>query len=73
MLAEQRLRSRTNAQTLLQLVVAAVRYPCTLRREALNVVGFLLQQAFRNEDRHCYILVTGLLEHAVQRVLDVLP
>lgn len=40
---------------------------------SLNVVGFLLQQAFRNEDRHCYILVTGLLEHAVQRVLDVLP
>ena len=73
MLAEQRLRSRTNAQTLLQLVVAAVRYPCTLRREAFNVVGFLLQQAFRNENRHCYILVTGLLEHTVQRVLDVLP
>lgn len=30
------------------------------------VCGFLI-------DRHCYILVTGLLEHAVQRVLDVLP
>ncbi len=73
MLAEQGLGGRADTQTLLELVIAAVRYPRTLRRKALYVVGLLLEQAFRDEDRHRNVLVAGLLEHGVERVLNVLP
>ena len=73
MLAEQGLGGRADTQTLLELVIAAVRYPRTLWRKALYVVGLLLEQAFRDEDRHCNVLVAGLLEHGVERVLNVLP
>ena len=73
MLAEQGLRGRAHAQALLQLFRAAMGHPRNLRREALDVVLLLLQQAFRDENRHCHVLVAGLLEHAVQHMLDVLP
>ena len=73
MLAEQGLGRRTDAQTLFELVIAAVGDPRALRREAFYMVGLLLEQAFRNENRHRDVLVTGLLEHGVERVLDVLP
>ena len=46
MLAEQGLGGRADTQTLLELVIAAVGDPRTLRREALYMVGLLLEQAF---------------------------
>ena len=73
MLAEQGLGRRTDAQTLFELVIAAVGDPRAFRREAFYMVGLLLEQAFRNENRHRDVFVTGLLEHGVERVLDVLP
>ena len=72
-LAEQGLGGRTDAQTLLELLRTAVGNPGALGCEALDVVSFLEQQGFRDKDGHCHVLVTGLLEHAVQSLLDVLP
>ena len=72
-IAEQRLRSRTHAHALLQLLQSAMCYPCNLRRKALYVILFLLKQALRNQHRKVYILHARLFETAVQLMLNVLP
>ena len=72
-LAEQGLGGRADAQALLELFRAAVGDPGDFRRKALNMVLLLLQQAFRDKNRHGYIFVAGRLEHAVQHMLDILP
>ena len=41
--------------------------------EALDVLGFLFEEAQRDEEREVGVLVAGGLEHAVQHALDVLP
>ena len=73
MLAEQRLRGRTDAVALLQLIIAAHRDPRALRREALDVILLLLQQRFRDQHGHINILCTRLLKLRIQKLLDILP
>ena len=72
-LAEQRLGRRADAQALGQLLAAADRDPRALRREALDVILLLLQEAFGNKHRHGDVFMSRLLEFPVQRVHDVLP
>ena len=72
-LAEQRFAGGAHAQALLQLFLAAHGDPCHLGGEALYVVLFLLQQAFRDEHGHIDVLVAGGLEHPVEDMLDILP
>ena len=64
---------RPDDQPLLELLVAAVRDPRHLRREALDVLRLLHQQAFGNEQREVRVDVPGRLEAAVERLLDQLP
>ena len=72
-LAEQSLRGGADAQALLQLFAAAHRDPCDLRREAVDQLAFLFQQAFGDQHRHGHVFVAGCLKAAIQNFLDVLP
>ena len=73
MLAEENLTRRAYAQALTQLLAAAFRYPGHFRRKALYVVFFLLQEGFRDEQRHVNVLVTRRLKAIVQFMLNVFP
>ena len=73
MIAEQRLGGGADAQALRQLLAAADRDPCALRRKALDVILFLLQQAFGDEHGHGHVLVTVCLEHPVKLLLNIFP
>ena len=73
MIAEKGLGGGTDAQTLAQLLAAADGDPCTLGSEALNMVLFLLKQAFGDKHGHGNIAVTVALEHAVEHLLDIFP
>ena len=73
MIAEQRLRRRTDAQTLRKLLTAADRNPCALRGEALNMILFFLKKAFGNKHRHGDVLMPVALEHTVKNLLNVFP
>ena len=70
---KQRLRRRPHAHALFQLLGAPMCHPGNLRREALDMILLLLEQALRNQARQVDILHSGLLEPAVQLILDVLP
>ena len=72
-LAEQRLGRRADTVALLELLTAAHRDPRALRREALDVVLFLLQQGFRDQHRHIDVLCAGLLEFRIHQTLDIFP
>ncbi len=72
-LAEQGLGGGTDAVALLQLLAAAVGDPGALGGEALHMVLLLLEQGLGDEHGQVHVLVAGLLELLVQRVLDVLP
>ena len=50
-----------------------VRDDRALLGEALDVLGLLLQEAHRDEQREVRVLVAGGLEHRVEPPLDVLP
>ena len=50
-----------------------LRDPGDLRREALDVLGLLHQQALGNEQREVRVDVPGRLEPRVERLLDQLP
>ena len=50
-----------------------VRHDRALLGEAFDVLGFLLQEAHRDEQREVGVLVPGGLEHRVEPPLDVLP
>ena len=73
MIAEQRLRRRTDAQTLRKLLAAADRDPCALRGKALNMILFLLKKAFGDKHRHGDIFMPVTLEHTVKNLLNVFP
>ena len=73
MLAEKRFRGRTDAKTLGKLLASAVRYPCDFGSKALNVLLFLVEQRFGDKHGHEHILVTELLEAAVEDRLNVFP
>ena len=64
---------RADREALLELLVAAAGDPRDLRREALDVLRLAHQQAFRDEEREVRVDVPGLLEPAVEPLLDGLP
>jgi hypothetical protein len=72
-LADQRLGGRANREPLGQLSVAAMGDPRDLRREALDVLGLLEQQALRHEQRQVDVVVSRVLDPTVERVADALP
>ena len=67
------LRGRPDGQPFLELLLAADRHPGHLGREALDVLGLLLQEALGDEQREIGVDVAGGLDPAVQEPLDVLP
>ena len=71
--ADDRFRRRPDDERLLELLVAAVRDPGDLRREAFDVLRLLHQQALGNEQREVRVDVAGRLEPRVERLLDQLP
>gem|GEM_PF-2245686 len=71
--AEHGLAGGAHGQPLLKLVRAAHRDPRHLRREAIDQLAFLFQQAFRDQHRHGHILMAAGLETGVQVFLDILP
>ena len=73
MLAEQGFGSGTDTNAFLQLLFAAVGYPCNLGRKAFYMIFFLLQQAFGDEHRHIYIFYACFLEAVIQLSLQKLP
>ncbi len=72
-MADDRLRCRAHHQRLIQLLAAADRDDGQLRRKALDVLGLLLQEAHRDEEREVRVDVAGVLEAPVERGLDVFP
>ena len=60
-------------ERLFELLVAAVGDPRHLRREALDVLFLLHQQALGNEEREVRVHVPGRLEAPVEPLLDQLP
>ena len=85
-LADDRLRRGANDERLLELRIrigdeaavrardeAVVRDDGALLREALDVLGLFFEEALGDEQRKVRVLVAGVLEHAVERALDVLP
>ena len=57
--ADDRFRGRTDDQLLFELLAAAVRDVGDLRREALDVLRLLVQQALGNEQREVRVDVAG--------------
>ena len=72
-MSDDRLRGRSYYQGFLQLLSTAVGNNCQFRREPFHVFGFLLDKAQRNQEREIRVLVTRLLESAVEALLDILP
>ena len=83
-LADDRLGSRAHDERLFELaggdeltvgahLEARVGDHCTLFGEAINVGGFLLNVADRNEEREVGVYVTGLLEHLIEVAVNILP
>ena len=73
MLAEKRFGSRANAKTLGKLFLSSDCYPRTFGSKSLNVVFFLLKQAFGDKHWHIDILVTCFLKSAVKVSLYIFP
>ena len=71
--AEHGLAGGTHSQTFFQLVRAAHRDPRHLRREAIDQLAFLLQQAFRDQHGHGHVLMAGGLEAGIHVLLDQFP
>ena len=71
--ADDRLRGRADGQRLGQRLAAAVRDDGQLRRKALDVAGFLFEKTHGDEHGKAGVLVAGLLEAPVQRLLNILP
>ena len=70
---EHGLAGGTHRQALFQLVRAAHRDPRHLRREAIDQLAFLLQQALGDQHGHGHVLVAGCLEPGIHVLLDQLP
>ncbi len=60
-ITEQRLRSRTDTQALLQILQAALGHPGHLRCKSFYMILLLFQKTLRDEHRHIYILYACLL------------
>ena len=72
-LAEQRLGCGADDQALGELILPADGDDGAFRREALHMILFLLEQAFRNEHGHIHILMSQCLEACVEILLYVFP
>ena len=72
-IAEQRFTGGAHAQTVFQRLAAAHCHPSHFRSKALNMVFFLLQQAFGNKQRHCHVFVPGFFETGIQQALNIFP
>ena len=72
-LGDDRLAGRPDGQPLGQLLAAGVGDPGDLWVEALDVLGFLLEQRARHEQREVDVLVAGALDVAVQLVAHRFP
>ena len=72
-LAEKRLGSRSYAKALLKLFLSAVGDPRDLGSKALDMLLFLIEEAFRDEHRHADVFVSELLEACVKDSLNVFP
>lgn len=72
-IAEERFARRAHTQAFLKLFRAAVRDPRHLWREALHMILFLLEQAFRNKQGHHHIFMPQRLETPIEVIADILP
>src|ERR687891_2109406 len=70
---DDRLRRRSHDEVFLELLPSSVRDDGRLRREALNVLRLLVQEALGNEEREVRVLMAGSLEHVIERALHALP
>ena len=71
--ADDGLRGGPHHVGLLQLLAPRVGHHRELGREPLHVLGLLLEEAHRDEQREVGVLVAGLLEAPVEIGLDLLP
>ncbi|OQB54976.1 MAG: hypothetical protein BWX98_02177 [Candidatus Aminicenantes bacterium ADurb.Bin147] len=71
--ADDGLGRRPDGQPLLQLFLAADRDPGDFRSESFDVLGFLLEEALRDEQREIGVDVTGGFDPEIQGFLDVFP
>ena len=71
--ADDRFRCRTDDELLLELLAARMRHVGHLRRESFDVLGFFVEQAFRNEQREIGVDVAGRLDLAIEGLLNELP
>ena len=71
--ADDGLRGRPDGQPFLELLLAADGDPGDLGREALDVLGLLLEEALGDEEREIGVDVARVLDAAVHQPLDVLP
>src|SRR5579863_9681723 len=63
----------TNNQRLLQQLAAAMRDDRDLRREAFDMLRFLLKKAFRDEKREVGVARAGLLDAPIELVAQQFP
>ena len=64
---------RPDDQRFFEFLTAGVRHDGYLRREPLNVFGFLLEKAFGNQHWEIGILMPRLLEHPIESLLHLFP
>jgi hypothetical protein len=72
-LGDERLRRGADGQPLGELLAAGMSDPCDLWVEALDVLGFLLEQRLGHEEREIDVLVAGALDVPVQLVPHRFP
>ena len=70
---DDRLAGRADREPFIERLSAGVGDPGDLRIEALDVLGFLLQQRLRHEQREVDVVVPGRLDIGVQLPLHRLP
>ena len=71
--ADDGLRRRTDDVRLFQFLAAGDGHHGQLRREAFDVLGFLVQKALRDQQREIHVLMAGGLEAVVELALQQLP
>ena len=72
-IAEQSLRSRAHAKSLLKRIKAAMSHPCNLRSKTFYMILLFIKKRLRDKDRHVNVLYTSLFKSAVKLMLDILP
>ena len=72
-MTEYGLRSRTNRQTLFQLLAARLSYPRQLRIKSFNMLFFLLEKALWNKHGEIGVTVSCFLETTIQLIFEYAP